>query len=97
MLKKFTAEGRFEAGLDAVVAGKVWAFVPVMSGRVWGLGIAIANEAGYNPVPLNWAWADGRNEMQAHADELNKAEGLDDETVMRIVCSSMFPTRRRKA
>lgn len=90
MLKKFTAEGRFESNMDSVVAGKVFAFVPVLGkGGLIGLGIAVANEAGYNPIPLTWCHGDSWNEMQTHADELNKAEGLGEHDAARIICSTM--------
>jgi hypothetical protein len=90
MLKPLTFEGRFECGLDDIVKGKVWAFVAV-TGEHYGarLGIAIANENGYNPVPEFWAHADTHDEMQAHADELNEKEGKDKRLAAEIVCSTM--------
>jgi hypothetical protein len=89
-MKKLSAEGRFEAGIDEVVKGKVWAFVAV-TGEHYGarLGIAIANEQGYNPIPEFWANADTYGEMSAHADELNEAEGKDKMLAAEIVCSTM--------
>lgn len=97
MLKKFTPEGRFESGLDEIVAGKLWAFVPVVTKHGVGLGVAVANEAGYNAIPLHWAIADTWAEMDAHADELNIAEGTDEAAAMRIVCSSMAAGKVRKS
>lgn len=89
-LKPFTGEGRFECGLDEAVKGKVWAFTPVIGKHdKITLGVAIANEPGYIPVPMFWCHADTWDEMQAHADELNKASGLDLKTAERIVLSSM--------
>lgn len=92
MLKPLTAEGRFECGLDDVVKGKVWAFVPVMNrgaGPQFQLAVAIANEQGYNPIPVFWAHAESYDEMADHADELNRAEGLSEREAAKIVCSSM--------
>lgn len=88
-MKKLSAEGRFECGLDDAVKGKVWAFVPVI-GKLEGgaLGIAMANEAGYWPISEHWAHG-SYNEMQEHADELNEAEGISVNEAMRIICSSM--------
>lgn len=88
-LKPLTAEGRFECGLDSVVRDKVWAFVPVISEHGAGLGVAVANESGYRPIPLHWARADTYDEMAAHADALNEAEGLTLDTAARIVVSTM--------
>lgn len=91
-LKLLTAEGRFECGLAEVVAGKVWAFAPVVPnvpGPLFGLGVAIANEPGYIPIPLHWVHADTYEEAADHADELNRAEGLDDKTAYRIIASTM--------
>lgn len=100
MLKKFTKEGRFECGLDELVAGKAWAFVPVLaperSGSVFGLGVAVANEPGYYPVPLHWCHADTWDEAQAHAVELNREEGISEDAEMRIVCSSMAAGKVRQ-
>jgi hypothetical protein len=89
-MQKLTAEGRFEAGIDGIVAGKVWAFVAAYPPRtdICGLGIAIANEPGFYPVPLTWA--NGTfDEMSDHADELNLAEGLNIMAATKIVLSSM--------
>lgn len=101
-IRKLTKEGRFECGLDAIVRGKVWAFVPVMGqpgGPAAALGVAVANEAGYMPIAATWCNADTYDEMADYADELNRAEGLDDEVAMRIVASSMAAQnlKRREA
>lgn len=91
MLKPLTAEGRFECGLDEAVAKKPdWCFVAVMGEHCGArLGIAIANEQGYWPIPEYWANADTLPELQAHADELNKAEGLTLQDAMLIQVSTM--------
>ena len=100
MLKPFTTEGRFECGLDEIVAGKVWAFVPVI-GPVGGpgtaLGVAVANERGYHPVPVYWCHADTWAEMETHVDELNAAEGLSEDEYMRIVATTMRAQNRKTA
>lgn len=90
MLKPFTAEGRFECGLDTIVAGKVWAFVNVVGENYPArLGIAIANEPGYVPIPEHWCHADSYDELDRHAEQLNEAEGLSVLEAVRIVCSTM--------
>lgn len=76
--------------LDQVVAGtfpgKRYAFVAVVNGSGWGLGVAVADEPGYNPI--NKVFTD-----QAEADEwakgLNKHIGLTDNEAFRIVGSTM--------
>ncbi len=78
-----------ELGINEMFAGKLWAYVPVVEKFGIGLGIAVANEAGYNPIPLHWAIAETWEEMRAHAQELNEAKGLNEEAAARVVCSSM--------
>ncbi len=92
MLKEFTAEGRFECGLDAIVSGKIWCFVNVTGEHYAArLGVAIANEAGYIPIPEFWCNSDDYNALGAHADKLNADEGIDPLQAARIVCSTMKP------
>lgn len=96
-IKKLSAEGRFESGLDDIVRGKVFAFTPIVGkaerGAAATLGVAVANEPGYLPIPTTWCHADSYAEMRAHANELNKAAGLDEESAARIVCSTMAAQR----
>lgn len=90
MLKPFTAEGQFEAGVKSVTQNRVWAYVAVLGEHYPArLGIAIANEPGYNPVPEFWCHADTLDEMQAHADQLNAELGLDRKAAVSIIVSTM--------
>lgn len=95
MLKPLTYEGRFEMDLDDIMAEwGLCAFVPVIpktkDGNIYGLGVAVANEPGYHPIPLHWAHADSWEEMSAHANELNaELLNLDKDASARIVLSSM--------
>lgn len=93
MLKPLSMQGRLSCGLPEATAGKVFAFTPVMarsgSDTPWLIGVAIANERGYWPISSFWAHSDSYEEMSAHCDELNRAEGLDDKTAARIICSTM--------
>jgi hypothetical protein len=94
MIKKLSFEGRFECGLDDVVKDRVWAFTAVLGANYPArLGIAIANERGYYPVPEFWCHGDDLHEMYDHADELNRAEGLSHDEAARIVCSSIVAQR----
>ena len=98
MLKPFTPEGRFECGFDKAVKGKVCALTPVVRENCMGLGIAFANEPGYCPVPLHWCHGDRWDELQAHADELNKELfQLDGKAAALIVLSTMFTGHRNTA
>jgi hypothetical protein len=97
--KQLTFEGKFESGILDLCAGKVYAFVAVLApgrGETYQLGIAVANEAGYHPVPLHWAHADTMEEMQAEATRLNAEMGLDEGRAALIVASSMCAQNRRR-
>ena len=71
------------------------AFVPVstpegaVDGCGFSLGIAVANEPGYNPVHLAWARYETWAEAGEDADKLNREIGLDSDTEARIVASTM--------
>lgn len=91
-IRRFTAEGRFECGLDEAVAGKVWAFVAAGSDGpgVARLGVAIANEPGYMPIPTHWCFGENWSAFEAYVDELNAAEGVwTKRQAIEIVCSTM--------
>ena len=98
-MKNFTLEGRVECGLDDVVAGKAVALVVVPNTDGWGLGLAIANEAGYIPIPRHWCRADAgeHKEIARHADELNREWfGLEPLAALRIIGSTMKKQNRRR-
>lgn len=100
-VRKLSKEGRFEAGVDEIVKGKHWCFIPAINHRRDGppfvLGVAASNEPGYWPVPQHWAHADSYGEMAEHADELNEAEGISKDEAIRIHCSSMAAGKVNKA
>lgn len=88
-------------------AGKVYAFVPVNASNasgesLWALGVAVANERGYSPLPVGWCCVEmgpGAHEaISDTCDKLNADElGLSDDAAFRIVGSSMgarAPSRR---
>ena len=77
------------AMLDQVVAGtftKPYAFVAVVAEPGWILGVAVANERGYNPTGKTFS-----TELEARewAQGLNEHIGWTDDEVMRIVISTM--------
>lgn len=90
MTKKLSKLAIAELGITEIMAGKTYAYVGVLSGPTFGLGIAAANEPGYWPVPLWYAQADSYDEAHAMAEELNRdVLGLNDMAEARIICSSM--------
>ena len=89
-MKKLSFEGRHECGLNAIVAGKDYAFVAVLGEEHPArIGVAIRNEPGYYPVPEHWAHADTLEDMQAHVDELNAEAGLTLREAAVIIATSM--------
>lgn len=50
--------------------GKLWTFVAISDGT---LGVAVANEKGYSPVPAFHYKVDRYDEAEAEADRLNEA------------------------
>lgn len=94
MLKKLSFEGRFECGVDELAKGKACAYVPVVISSGMGLGLAVANEQGYHPIPLHWCNGDNFDELAEHADELNlELFALDARAAAVIVCSTMHSPR----
>lgn len=94
-LREFTHEGRFECGLDSVLKDKgvkpgTWAFIAVI-GEDYGarLGVAVANENGYVPIPEHWAHADSLDDLEEHAQTLNALEGIGPRTAAMIMVSTM--------
>jgi len=70
--------------------GKLYAFTPVITKHGAGLGVAVANEQGYSPVPFHMANSPYYNDMQTLANQLNTSMlGLDENTAWEIVCSTM--------
>lgn len=96
MNKSLTTMAIAEMEIEDKWAGKLWAYTPTVLGResaagdnCFGLGIAVANESGYTPLPIYWANFETYDAAADDADRLNKERGLDDEEAIRIICSSM--------
>lgn len=76
--------------LDQNVAGmfgkKPYAYVAVCVDDGWQLGVAVANERGYHPVPLTYA-----TQEEAHkiADGMNRHIGVSDCDATAIQISTM--------
>lgn len=77
--------------IDQTVAGvfsdKVYAFVPVYEDGAWRLGVAVANERGYNPI--GGKTFDREADAREWADGLNTHIGRDEDIAARIVISTM--------
>ena len=77
--------------IDQSVAGSFpdtpYAFVAVIGDGGWQLGVAVANESGYNPIPGK-TFKD-QAEAKEWAAGLNKHIGRDEDSVVAIVCSTM--------
>ena len=69
--------------------GKLWAYTAIVDKDGYGLGIAVANEAGYSPVPKFFTQLKSYKDAVAMADSLNTERGLDKRTSIEITCSSM--------
>lgn len=79
-----------ELGIGEMMAGKAYAYTAVMAGDTYGLGIAVANERGYLPIPLHWANAETYDAAADMAEVLNRdLLGLSNDAMARIICSSM--------
>lgn len=97
-MKKLSNLAIAELGITEMMAGKAYAYVAVMAADTYGLGLAVANEAGYHLIPLHWAQADSFDLAHDMADELNRdLLGMTELAANRIVCSTMFSSKKRRA
>ena len=63
-----------------------YAYLAIIDGDRWALGIAVANERGYNPTGLNYA---DRAEAETVAAGMNKHLNLSDDDTTGIIVSTM--------
>ena len=77
--------------IDQSAAGlfsdRAYAFIAVIGNDGWQLGVAVANERGYNPIPGKTFTTQA--EAKEWADGLNKHIGRDANSVMAIIISTM--------
>jgi hypothetical protein len=93
--KPLSALAIAELGISELMAGKAYAYTAIMSGDVYGLGLAVANEPGYHPIPLHWANFPTFDSAHGEADRLNRELlDLNERAAARIVCSSMAAGRK---
>jgi hypothetical protein len=83
------------AFIDQNVAGafhdKVYAFVAVVAAKDYQLGVAVANEPGYNPIAGKKF--DRYDEAKQWANELNDHIGLSRDAALDIIGSTMGGSR----
>lgn len=82
----------YEAALDPKPIAFVTVILPQedrVENLTWGIGIAVANERGYHPIPVGWAAFSSKEAADTSADTANFWLGLDDEEATRIVISTM--------
>lgn len=88
LMKAFAEE--CAANEKVQVTGNV-AFSVTLHDGYWALACAVRDHRGFYPVPLKWFAANGEEFAKGAAKELNTGVlGLDDETVDKIVSSTMF-------
>lgn len=76
-----------------VFAGKLWAYTPVALQQGWGLGVAVANEAGYSPISA-FHYADpSYDAAYIESVRLNTARRMTEDAALDIVASSMAAGR----
>lgn len=79
------------AYIEEKMGTRIWAYAPVIQPGGAGLGVAIANEPGYSPVPRGWFAAETYQVACDKADELNQMRGIDKHGALQIVASTMKP------
>ena len=79
-----------QSNVDRAFQSKLWAYVAVVGKDTCHLGMAVANENGYSPIPPYHYSHDNFDIVQAEADRLNTSRGMAHDAVLAIVASSMF-------
>ena len=96
--KPLSFEGWFECGGIELSEGKLAALVAVIQPEGIGLGLAIANDPGYYPIPRYWCRGNDWSQMKEHADNMNLTLlKLDAEQACKIVASTMRGKVPRRA
>lgn len=76
-------------------SGKTYAFLAVIANGGWRLGVAVANERGYNPISGKTFTDQGEAHRWAHG--LNEHIGVDVDTALNIIVSTMGGRRVKVA
>lgn len=77
--------------IEQAFRGKLWCYVAVIN-RNHALGIAVANERGYSPVPYHMtsnACTDDYTSRKELANKLNAERGQSESEALNIIASSI--------
>ncbi len=78
--------------------GKVFALTPATAGDRWAAGVAVANEAGYCPLPATWCNIEqgpgAYKEISDYLDTVNSELGTEELVAAKIVASTMVAQNR---
>ncbi len=86
-MKQLSIEGQID--IEEAFKGKLWAYVAVIQPNGIGLGVAVANEKGYCPVPLGRYIVPRLDQAEAEAERLNEGRGMCEDEALLIVTSTM--------
>lgn len=84
--------------IECAFKGKLWAFIPVLA-KSHKIGVAVANEAGYSPVPciMTMDCSENWTDTQKYCDQLNARRGQTKEVSLDIIASSIAQGKTCKA
>ncbi len=87
MRKRLSEEQRGDH--ETLMAGKLWAYTPVVLIDFIGLGIAVANERGYNGIAAFFYRTESWDEAEEEANRLNSLRNINEETSILVIASTM--------
>jgi len=91
-MKKLSEEAIADLGIEQQFAQKEWVYTPVMQEHGWGLGIAVKDEKGYNPIAAFYCHVEygpkAHDNMIEHADQLNLQRGIPSDAAAQIVTTT---------
>lgn len=100
-IKKLSPEIALEQDYESRFGDKLWCYAAVILDEPveddqWGLGIAVADEPGYDPIGGSYAHASTYEEMMDHADDLNLQRSIGRTQAAIIIASTMGGRRVKK-
>lgn len=80
-----------KSDIEEAFKGKLWTYVAIATSTDHKIGVAVANEQGYSPVPYNMTrdCGDRYDERRAYCITLNQERDQDEVASMNIICSTM--------
>lgn len=87
-----------KSDIEESFKGKLWTYTPACRAEC-KIGVAVANEPGFTPIPHNMTrdCGDRYNEQKAYCDALNTERGQTKKESLEIVSSSIAADYRRRA